>query len=253
MISHAAAVSTAAARVQPASFHGLGEIRGLGLVLSSVISAVARAGVWKDGKSFIDERPHATGSDLLNRTPPENLRDPDGELMSRAGEGDRSAWKALYVRHRDLVFRTALRFLADEPAARDVTQDVFVSVFAHARSYRPTGSFLSYLRRVTVNRCINARASAHAARRHPSSEDVLREVVDHSPGPEARLEQKETAAAVRAAVAALPPRQRMAVILSRFDGLSYEEIAAALECSISSVESLLFRARQTLARTLSGA
>jgi len=253
VISHAAAVSTAAARVQPASFHGLGEIRGLGLVLSSVISAVARAGVWKDGKSFIDERPHATGSDLLNRTPPENLRDPDGELMSRAGEGDRSAWKALYVRHRDLVFRTALRFLADEPAARDVTQDVFVSVFAHARSYRPTGSFLSYLRRVTVNRCINARASAHLARRHPSSEEALRELVDHGPGPEARLEQQETAAAVRAAVAALPSRQRMAVILSRFEGLSYEEIAAALECSISSVESLLFRARQTLARTLSGA
>jgi RNA polymerase sigma-70 factor (ECF subfamily) len=180
------------------------------------------------------------------------LRNPDGDLMARAGEGDRSAWQTLYVRHRDFVFRTALRFLADEPAARDVTQDVFVSVFANARAYRPTGSFLSYLRRVTVNRCINARASAHVARRDPSGEAALRDVVDHAPGPEARLEQREAAEAVRAAVAALPPRQRMAVILSRFEGLSYEEIAAALECSISSVESLLFRARQTLARTLSG-
>ena len=173
--------------------------------------------------------------------------------MARAGEGDRTAWHDLYVRHRDRVFRTALRFLADEAAARDVTQDVFVSVFAHAKSYRPTGRFLSYLRRVTVNRCINARASAHEVRREESAEAVLHDVVDSDPNPEARLEQQETAAAVRAAVAGLPPRQRMAVILSRFEGLSYEEIAAALDCSVSSVESLLFRARQTLARTLSGA
>jgi RNA polymerase sigma-70 factor (ECF subfamily) len=180
------------------------------------------------------------------------LRDPDAALMASAGEGDRTAWHALYVRHRDRVFRTALRFLADEAAARDVTQDVFVSVFAHARSYRPTGSFLSYLRRVTVNRCINARASAHETRRDPSGEAALHDVMDGDANAEARLEQHETALAVRAAIAALPPRQRMAVILSRFEGLSYEDIADTLDCSVSSVESLLFRARQTLARTLAG-
>jgi RNA polymerase sigma-70 factor (ECF subfamily) len=170
--------------------------------------------------------------------------------MARAGEGDRAAWKALYVRHRDRVFRTALRFLAEEPAARDVTQEVFLSLFAHAKSYRPTGTFLSYLRRVTANRCMNVRASAHETRRVQSADAVLREVADQSPDPEARLQHEQTAAAVRAAIVALPPRQRMAVILSRFEGLSYEEIAATLECSISSVESLLFRARQGLARSL---
>lgn len=57
---------------------------------------------------------------------------------------------------------------------------------------------------------------------------------------------------MQAAIAALPARQRMAIVLSRFEGLSYEEIAAALDCSVSSVESLLFRARQGLARALSG-
>ncbi len=181
------------------------------------------------------------------------MRELDAELMARAGEGDRAAWKALYVRHRDRVFRMALRFLAEEPAARDVTQEVFLSVFAHARAYRPRGSFLSYLRCVTVNRCINARASAHETRRVVSADAVLREVADRAPDPEARLERDETAAMVRAAIAALPARQRMAVVLSRFEGLSYQEIAEALECSISSVESLLFRARQALARSLSGA
>jgi RNA polymerase sigma-70 factor (ECF subfamily) len=181
------------------------------------------------------------------------VRELDAQLMERAGEGDRAAWKALYVRHRDRVFRTALRFLAEEPAARDVTQEVFLSLFAHAKSYRPTGNFLSYLRRLTVNRCMNVRASAHETRRVQSADAVLRDVADQAPDPEARLQRDQTAAAVRAAIAALPTRQRMAVILSRFESLSYEEIAVALECSISSVESLLFRARQGLARALSGA
>jgi RNA polymerase sigma-70 factor (ECF subfamily) len=187
-------------------------------------------------------RPHRPGRG--------NLRDLDDELMARAAEGERAAWNALYVRHRDRVFRIALRFLGDEPTARDVTQDVFISLFAHARSYRQSGSFPGYLRRMTVNRCVNARASAHAAHRVSSSEAALRDIADRSPDPEARLQHEQTAAAVRAAIAELPPRQRMAVVLSRFEGLSYEEIASALECSISSVESLLFRARQALANSL---
>jgi RNA polymerase sigma-70 factor, ECF subfamily len=176
------------------------------------------------------------------------VRDPDDDLMVRAGEGDRAAWKALYVRHRDRVFRIALRFLEEEASARDVTQELFISLFARATSYRSSGSFPSYLRRVTVNRCMNARASAHET--HRAASTALQDVVDRTPDPEARLQHEQTAAAVRAAIAALPPRQRMAVILSRFEGLSYEEIAATLECSISSVESLLFRARQGLARFL---
>ncbi len=190
------------------------------------------------------------GFDVLNRPRRENLRDLDDELMARAAGGDRTAWNALYVRHRDRVFRIAVRFLEDDAGARDVTQDVFISLFAHARSYRQVGSFASYLRRVTVNRCMNSRASAHETHRATSAGAGLGDVVDRAPDPEARLQQEQTAAAVRAAIAALPPRQRMAVVLSRLEGLSYEEIAAALDCSVSSVESLLFRARQALARIL---
>ena len=172
--------------------------------------------------------------------------------MARAAQGDRGAWKSLYVRHRNHVFRMALRFLGQEPAARDVAQEVFISLFAHARSYRPRGSFLQYLRRMTVNRCMNVRASAHEARRALSADAVHWNLADGAPDPQERLERDEAAVAVQAAIAGLPARQRMAVVLSRFEGLSYEEIAAVLECSISSVESLLFRARQALARKLSG-
>jgi len=172
--------------------------------------------------------------------------------MARAGKGDRTAWQALYARHRYRVFAMAHRYLGDESSARDVTQEVFISLFAHARRYHPSASLVAFLRRMTVNRCINTRAEAFAARRELEADEVLLQVADEHPDPERRLDQAQTAAAVHAALAALPPRQRMAVVLSRFEGLSYQEIAAALDCSVSSVESLLFRARQALARTLSG-
>jgi RNA polymerase sigma-70 factor, ECF subfamily len=180
------------------------------------------------------------------------LRDPDAELMARAGEGDRAAWRALYLRHKDRVFGIARRHLGEEAAARDVTQEVFISVFEHAKTYRPLTTFLSYLRRVTVNRCINLRTAAFEARREPRGDEALLSALDEKPDPERHFEQVEAAAAVQTALAALPPRQRMAIVLSRFEGLSYLEIATALDCTVSSVESLLFRAREALARTLSG-
>jgi RNA polymerase sigma-70 factor (ECF subfamily) len=174
------------------------------------------------------------------------------ELMARAGQGDRSAWQALYLEHRDFVYATALRFLGDEAGARDAAQDVFVSLLSRASSYRPTAAFSTYLRRVTVNRCINERASARYRRQVDVPAPLREEMASPDPGPEALLERGEAEASVRAAVAALPDRQRMAVVLARFEGLSYEEIADALDCSVSSVESLLFRARQKLARALAG-
>jgi RNA polymerase sigma-70 factor (ECF subfamily) len=180
------------------------------------------------------------------------LHDTDADLMSRAGDGDRVAWQLLYVRHRKFVYETALRFLDDEATARDTAQEVFVSLFSHAAAYRSTAKFHAFLRKMTVNRCINVRSSARNRRNVESPDEVLATVPSHESDPATRLEREQTAAAVRAAVAALPARQRMAVILSRFEGLSYEDIAQAMECSVASVESLLFRARRSLADALSG-
>lgn len=170
--------------------------------------------------------------------------------MARAGAGDRAAWRALYLRHRDCVYALAVRFLGDEALARDVGQDVFVALFQHAHAYRPTATFTAYLRRLTVNRCINERASARYRTRANVKGAALEEVAAAAPGPEALLEREQTGAAVRAAIARLPARQRLAVVLSRFDELSYKDIAEALDCSVSSVESLLFRARKALAEAL---
>lgn len=180
-------------------------------------------------------------------------------LVRRAVAGDRSAWRALYEAHQGFVFRVAARFLGDEAEARDVAQDVFVQVFGHLSSYRPAGRFRTYLYRVVANRCLNERARARhrwraagPRRDGEGDDDALAAVPDGAGTPEEQLVRAEEASAVRAAIERLPERQRLAVILSRFEGLSYEEIASALETRVSSVESLLFRARSALARDLCG-
>ena len=115
-----------------------------------------------------------------------------------------------------------------------------------------TARFSTWLWRVVANRCLNRKAKASwrdgAREAGEGALESLHE--DPARAPEASLLRAEEAARVRAAIDALPDRQRMAVLLSRFEELSYEEIAEALETSVSSVESLLFRARRALAAAL---
>jgi RNA polymerase sigma-70 factor, ECF subfamily len=176
----------------------------------------------------------------------------DFDLMAQVVAGDRLAWRALFERHKDFVFSIAYRFMGDEHDARDVLQDVFVALFAQASRYKPTGAFRSYLWRLVANRCLNERARAHRRLQTDLGEQLAALPDTENKEPHRLLEARETTEAVRAAILALPERQRFAVILSRYEGSSYEEIAEALSCSVSSVESLLFRARQSLAKSLAG-
>ena len=191
----------------------------------------------------------------MNRERAESLRSEEDALVQRAIGGDRSAWRALYQEHNDFVFRVAARYLGDEAESCDIAHDVFVQVFTRVSRYQPAGRFRTFLYRVVANRCLNERARARHQRRAGGSkgdEDALAAVPDGAGSAEEQLARAQEAREVRAAIARLPERQRLAVILSRYEGLAYAEIAAALETTVSSVESLLFRARQTLARELEG-
>jgi RNA polymerase sigma-70 factor (ECF subfamily) len=185
------------------------------------------------------------------------MTDPDvpaaeAQLAARASSGDRAALRELYLLHRDAAWRVAVRFLGDEADARDVVQDVFVTLLSRPDSYAPSSRFSTWLWRVVANRCLNRRAKTgfRGGPRDAGAEPLDALAEDPGRSPEAALLRAEAATRVRAAIDALPERQRLAVLLSRFEGLSYEEIAAALETSVSSVESLLFRARRALAEAL---
>lgn len=165
----------------------------------------------------------------------------DETLMSRLAQGDMAALGALVRRHQQGVVGFAFRMLGRWDAAEDVAQDAFLHVHRAASRYQPDAKFTTWLYRIVVNLCHDV---GRRARRAPAQ---LSEESAPSPEP-ARdpLEARERAERVRRAVGALPDRQRTAVILHRYQGLSHREVAQATGWSESAVESLIVRAYTTL-------
>lgn len=185
------------------------------------------------------------------RTPedPEDIR-----LMELAGAGDESAFEQLVERHQRLVIGTVGRMLGTGSDAEDIAQQVFVRVWKNAKRYEPRAKFTTWLLKITRNLVFN---ELRRRSRHPQvplqsdSEEEERPLKDEQAvAPDASLLEHELQQAVDAAIANLPETQRMAVILRRYEELSYEEIADALDQSVSAVKSLLFRARTELRQSL---
>ena len=174
----------------------------------------------------------------------------DSTLMARLAAGNLQALGILYERHAGFVYRVAYRFLGNEEDARDITQSVFVTILQSARRYRPEARLTSWIYRIVVNRCFNQRSKAsRRLRRFPGDRVVEQMPDDQKNQPDQLLDLARQKARLLAAISRLPRRQRMALILSRFEGQSYEQIAASLGCTKSSVESLLFRARRALEKS----
>jgi RNA polymerase sigma-70 factor (ECF subfamily) len=176
------------------------------------------------------------------------MPDRDAELMQQVARGDHAAFNDLVQKYRPMVLNTAFRYVGDHEEAEDLAQEAFLRVYEARYRYRPTARFSTYLYRVVANVCLDAQRRRQA--RPVESLEALEEggpLEDkRSPSPHEAVERRELQATVRAAIASLPSRQRLAVILHRYEGLSYREIAEALDCSVSAVETLLHRAKQSL-------
>jgi RNA polymerase sigma-70 factor (ECF subfamily) len=187
---------------------------------------------------------------------PADGSDLDFSLMARIGEGDHVAFRHLVERHQNAVIGTVAKMLGNPSEAEDIAQQVFLRVWRNAKRYRPDAKFTTYLFTITRNLVFNE--TRRKSRKKEVSSDEREEhshhLIEANPDrqPDAELLQAELQQAVDAAIAALPEAQRMAVVLRRYEQLSYEEIAAVLELSVSAVKSLLFRARTTLRESLSG-
>jgi RNA polymerase sigma-70 factor (ECF subfamily) len=178
----------------------------------------------------------------------------DIRLMELVSAGDEAAFERLVERHQRLVVGTVGRMLGTNSDAEDIAQQVFVRVWKNAKRYVPRAKFTTWLLKITRNLVFN---ELRRRSRHPQvplqseSEEEERPLKDeHAVAPDASLLQSELQQAVDAAIADLPETQRMAVILRRYEELSYEEIAETLEQSVSAVKSLLFRARTELRQSL---
>ena len=165
----------------------------------------------------------------------------DEELMLRAAKGDMDAFEELVERHQQSALNIAHRFVGDPARAEDIAQEAFLKVLAGAERYRPAAAFRTYLYNVIWHLCVD-----YYRMQRPLRLDAAAAGADPSPGPPQAVMARERARRVREAVDALPPRQRMALVLQHFEGMSYDEIAEALECSPSAVDALLVRAKRKL-------
>ncbi len=178
----------------------------------------------------------------------------DIRLMGLASAGDMAAFEQLVERHQRLVVGTVGRMLGTNSDAEDIAQQVFVRVWKNLKRYEPRAKFTTWLLKITRNLVFNElrRRSRHPAVPLQSETDEEERPLkdENAVSPDVTLLEHELQEAVDAAIAQLPETQRLAVILRRYDELSYEEIAEALDQSVSAVKSLLFRARTELRENL---
>lgn len=191
--------------------------------------------------------------------PKKYANDVDLQLMLRVKAGDAEAFNTLMQKHEKTVVNLVYRFTGNREIADDLAQEVFLRIYRAAGRFEPKAKFFTYLYTVTLNLCRNHRAKAQ--RRQTSSLDETRqgqnggqmpsrELVDPTGSAEDQVSRLELSSVVREAVDSLPEQQREAVLLQRFQGLGYDEIAEALKLSVPAVKSRIHRAKLNLQEKL---
>jgi len=179
--------------------------------------------------------------------------DYDVSLMLRFQKGEEIAFQELVERNHSRVVGLIYRFISNASDAEDLAQEVFLRIYRARKTYKPTAKFSTWMFRITANVSLNALRS-RANRKDDVSID---QVTDFGDGPRAMpdpdtkmpdhdLHQEELQEKVREAIAELPEKQQVAVVLNKYEGMSYAEIADTIGCSTMAVKSLLARARDNL-------
>lgn len=166
-------------------------------------------------------------------------------------------FQEIYETYKNKVFNTVLGYLQNTEDAEETTQDVFVEIHRSIKSFEGKSSLSTWIYRIAVNKSLDFIKNKNRKKRFAFLSSLFDEsgAIKHdSPDfhhPGVQLEQKENAALLFKAVDQLPENQKTAFILSKVEGLSYAEISEVMQLSISSVESVLFRAKQNLQKKLS--
>lgn len=179
--------------------------------------------------------------------------DPGVAWMLRYQRGDERAFDQLVEGYSPRVYALLTRFLGAAQSREDMVQEVFLRVIRARADYRPEARFSTWLYRIAFNLCVNENQ-----RRRPNPALNERECELHeswqderAPEPGAALEREDLVTSVRAAMDALPARQRMALVLAKYEELPYEEVGRVLGTSAKAVKSMIHRARESLRARLS--
>lgn len=176
----------------------------------------------------------------------------DDQLMERVAKGDSKAFQGLFDRYGARLLGYCRRFMGDSTRGEDMAQDVWMKVIKAASGYRAEGKFLAWLLSTARNTCLSEMRRASGKFEVPS-EDI--EEQNEMPAASAHdfemlMDQKHNLDLVKRKIEALPQAQRLVLTMAMSEDLSYEQIAKELELSLAAVKSLLFRARQTLLKSV---
>ncbi len=177
--------------------------------------------------------------------------DPGWEALARVAAGDTDAFTSLVETHQERLLRLCERLLGDAEEARDAAQEVFLKAYRKAADFRPQGQVYTWLYRIATNLCLNRLRRRRLVRFIPWETPADRDAPyfdppDASPDAATVLDSRQRWQEARRAIAQLPPSQRAVLVLARFEGLSYRQIAEVLGISEGAVESRLFRAMRRI-------
>ncbi len=180
----------------------------------------------------------------------------DQLLVEKVQQGDKKAFDVLVLKYQQKVANLVARYIRDPSEVLDVTQEAFIKAYRALPNFRGDSAFYTWLYRVAINTAKNHLA---AASRRPPQDDIEAETAEQmdmgtrlkeQDTPEQLAMQEQVAGAIRNALEGLPEDLRTAISLREFEGLSYEEIAEAMDCPIGTVRSRIFRAREAIDKKL---
>src|SRR5580700_10628732 len=183
--------------------------------------------------------------------------DLDAQLMLRVREGDDESFRVLLDKHRNPLVHFLQRMVQDAGASEELAQEVFLRIYRSRASYEPSAKFTTWMFRIASHLALNwlrderherAALRIDGARPDEGRDGDLpaRELRDRRPSTEQSLVYEARLQEIRDSIAALPAKQRAAVLMHKYEEMEYSQIAQALDCSESAVKSLLFRAYETL-------
>lgn len=181
----------------------------------------------------------------------------DLSLVRRVQRGDKGAFDVLVLKYQHKLVKLVMRYVRNPAEAEDIAQEAFIKAYRALPQFRGDSAFYTWLYRIAINTAKNAVVSRD---RSPIEYDLDRNNTEESYDMQGRMKDSETPEAlvltdeirstVKAAIDSLPEDLKTAIVLRELDGLSYEEIAAAMDCPVGTVRSRIFRAREAIDRRL---
>jgi RNA polymerase sigma-70 factor (ECF subfamily) len=178
------------------------------------------------------------------------LQPTDKKLMLKVQKGDVTAFETLYDRYHRRLYHFILRFIGEKSLAEDILQETFLHIFKERKTYKKTARFSTFIFTIARNLCLDALKKWETKQVLGGQDDVIEKAMDHSDGPSMMLEEAGLGEMVRRAIQTLPGDQREVLILSKYSGLTHEEIGRIVGSTPTAVKQKVYRAMLSLKQKL---